>query len=366
MIFFAERKVAGGEFGGEFSIFKPEFVEASFVAENGDIVIETFDVGEIPGVKEEITVAEGILETVGGETRDVIVGDGEEFVIGDFARENAVFFELTGDDAGVADDFASARFDRLLMFGVAIEVIDSVLETGAGDVVEETSEGLDFVVGEVPDDESDADAMGKDRAEILEIVDGAVIHGGHADVFETLELRSGDVFEKPSWKSGGEDFEIFTQGRGERAQSAIFTSSEIDGFFARAGEKAGFGRLSRFGGLNLGDRLGRDFCFGWVADGWGGLGRAIDFNKILFKPKTDFLKTALGFIGHLEKINFGLVVMIEIVGNDMLEFGIGAGADIAGDIVAIFIHDKENVGTVEIFPEAFVGAEETFGIGTVA
>lgn len=49
-----------------------------------------------------------------------------------------------------------------MVFGVTVEIIDSVLKAGAGDIVEETSESLDFVVGEIPDDEGDADAVGKD------------------------------------------------------------------------------------------------------------------------------------------------------------------------------------------------------------
>ena len=60
-----------------------------------------------------------------------------------------------------------------------------------------------------------------------------------------------------------------------------------------------------------------------------------------------------------------MMVMIEIIGDDVLEFGIGAGANIAGDIMTVFVHDKENVGAVEISPEAFVGTKETFGISAV-
>lgn len=162
MVVGAEWKVASGEFGGELGVFEAKFIEAGFVAKDGDIVIKAFDVREIPGVIEEIAVAESVFEAIGGETGYVIIGDGEEFVIGDFAGENAVFFELTSDDAGITNDIASASFDGFLVFGIAVEIINGVLEAGAGDVVEETGESLDFVMGEIPDDEGDADAMGKD------------------------------------------------------------------------------------------------------------------------------------------------------------------------------------------------------------
>lgn len=118
--------------------------------------------------------------------------------------------------------------------------------------------------------------------------------------------------------------------------------------------------------MNFGDRFGCDSgFFDGVTDGWGGLGWVVDFDKILFKPKTDFFETTLRFVGHLEEINFGLVVMVEIIGDDVLKFGIGASANIASNIVTIFVHDKENVGTVEVFPEAFVSAEEALGISAV-
>lgn len=48
------------------------------------------------------------------------------------------------------------------MLGVAVEIIDGVFKARAGDVVEETGESLDFVMGEVPNDESDTDTMSKD------------------------------------------------------------------------------------------------------------------------------------------------------------------------------------------------------------
>lgn len=90
---------------------------------------------------------------------------------------------MASDDAGITDDFAGASLNGFLVFGIAVEIIDGVFEAGAGDIVEKTGESLDFIMSEIPNDEGDTDAVGKDGIEILEIIDGAIIHGGHADVF---------------------------------------------------------------------------------------------------------------------------------------------------------------------------------------
>lgn len=146
----------------------------------------------------------------------------------------------------------------------------------------------------------------------------------------------------------------------------VFAGGEIDRFFARVGEEARLGGCSGLGWLGLGDGGRCHFLNNRIADSWSGFGWAVNLDETLIEPKADFFKTTLGFVGHLKKINFGLVMMVEIISNDVLEFGIGASTDIAGDIVAVFIHDKEDIGTVKIFPEAFVGAKETLGISTVA
>lgn len=90
---------------------------------------------------------------------------------------------MASDDAGIADDFAGASLNGLLVLGIAVEIIDGMFEAGARDIVEETGKSLDFIMSEIPNDEGDADAMSEDGAEILEIIDGAIIHGGHTDVF---------------------------------------------------------------------------------------------------------------------------------------------------------------------------------------
>ena len=116
-------------------------------------------------------------------------------IVGNFAGEDMITAELAHDDAGVADDFAGATFDRFLVFGVAVEKIDDVFEARGGDVVKKAGEGLFAVVGETPDDEGDAEAMGKDRVEILEFVEMGVVKADHADVVKTLDFGGGEVFE---------------------------------------------------------------------------------------------------------------------------------------------------------------------------
>lgn len=58
-------------------------------------------------------------------------------------------------------------------------------------------------------------------------------------------------------------------------------------------------------------------------------------------------------------------MVIKIIGDDVLELGVSAGANIAGDTVAIFVHNEENIGAIEIFPKALISTNEAFGIGVV-
>lgn len=168
-------------------------------------------------------------------------------IIGDFAGEDAIFFELFIDGFGITDDFTSVFFDGLLGFGIAAHVVDAVLESGRGDIVEKTGESLFFVASETPDDEGDADAMLENGAEMGEIIEGAIVHADHADAGEALELGSGDVFEEPGRELGREDFEIFAGGWGEVAKRFVFAGDDVDGFVgATTEETALYG--SRFDG----------------------------------------------------------------------------------------------------------------------
>lgn len=93
--------------------------------------------------------------------RNVVIGNGEEMVVGDFAGKDAVFFELFVDGFGIANDFAGVLFDRFLGFGITVHVIDGVFEGGRGNVVEEASKGLFFVMGKLPNNEGDTDTVCK-------------------------------------------------------------------------------------------------------------------------------------------------------------------------------------------------------------
>lgn len=172
--------------------------------------------------------------------RNVVIGNGEEMVVGDFAGEDAVFFELFVDSFGIADDFAGVLFDGFLGLGITVHVINGVLEGGRGDVVEEASEGLFFVVSKLPNNEGDANAVCKNGIEVGKIIEAAVVEADHADAGEALEFGGGDVFEKPSGEFGTEDFKIFAGGGGEVAEGFIFAGGNVEGFVGIAAEESAF------------------------------------------------------------------------------------------------------------------------------
>lgn len=119
-----------GEFFADAGGFEADFVDVVFVFQDGEIVGEAFNVVKSPSIIEEITVRESIFETIGGETRNVVVGDGEEVIVGNFAGEDAVFFELAHDGARVTDDLASFFFGRFLDFFVTVHEVDAVFKGG--------------------------------------------------------------------------------------------------------------------------------------------------------------------------------------------------------------------------------------------
>lgn len=125
-------------------------------------------------------------------------------VVGDFAGKDVVAAELAHNGAGVADDFAGAAFNGFLVLGVAVEEVNGVLETGGGDVVEEAGEGLFAVVGKMPDDEGDAEAVGENGVVILEFVEMGIVQADHTDVIKTLDFGGGEVFEQPGGEVGAE------------------------------------------------------------------------------------------------------------------------------------------------------------------
>lgn len=189
-------KIAGSEVGGEFGILEGDFVGAGFVLEDGEIIVEGFNVVKGPGVVKEVAVSKSIFEAVGGEVRLVVVGDGIEMIIGDFARKDAVFFELFHDGAGVADDLLGAFFGGFLDFVVTVHEVDTMFEGGGGDIVEETGESLFLVVGEMPNNEGDTDAVVENGGFVFVLVEVAVADtAGTIDMGEALHLRGGEVFE---------------------------------------------------------------------------------------------------------------------------------------------------------------------------
>lgn len=116
-------------------------------------------------------------------------------VVGNFASENAVAFEPFDNDARIADNFASTRFDRFLVFGVAVEIVDTVFEGRRCNVVEKPSESLFLVVSEVPDDKRDTYAVREDIVEMFKVKNATIVEANHADARKTLHFWSGDVFE---------------------------------------------------------------------------------------------------------------------------------------------------------------------------
>ena len=126
-------------------------------------------------------------------------------IIGDFTRENAVFLELLHEDARVADDLLGLRFERFLLLGIAVHIVDTVLESRGGDVMEEAGESLFLVACEFPDDEGDTDAVLEDVVEAGKLVEGIVVDIDHADGAKTLHFGSSDIAEEPSGEIGGED-----------------------------------------------------------------------------------------------------------------------------------------------------------------
>lgn len=236
-----EGEVLGGKFGSEVGGLETDFVEIIFILHKNEVSVKSFDLIKSPSIEQEMAVAEGVFEAISGEVGGFVVGDREEFVVGDFTRKDTVFFELAGDGFGFADDFAGVFLDGFLGFGITVHVVDSVFEGGRGNVMEETGEGLFFVLGEAPDDEGDTDTVLKNGVEVLELEDTAVIDAVyHADAGEALELGGDDVFQEPGRKIRTEDFEVLTGFEGERFQGLVFASCDVEGFVGMATEEAAF------------------------------------------------------------------------------------------------------------------------------
>ena len=111
MIVGGKSEVISDEVSGDRGGLESDFVEIIFVFEDGEVGVEGFNLIKRPGVVEEISVTKSIFEAVGGKIRNVVVGDWIDMIIGNFARENVVFFELARNDFRVANDFAGIFLD---------------------------------------------------------------------------------------------------------------------------------------------------------------------------------------------------------------------------------------------------------------
>ncbi len=313
-----ERETLLGELGGDFWSLERDFVETLLVFEDGEVLIEAFDLVESPDVVMEVAVHEGVLEAVGGEIRKLVVGDRIEMVVGNLAGEDAVALEVFHDDAGIADNLGGAVFGGLLGLSVSVHDVDSVFESRGSDVVEEAGEGLLLVVSEMPDDEGDTDAMSESSDVLLVGVEGAVNETtGRADAVETLHFGGGDVLKQPSGELRGEHFEILADGRGKAGKAAFLAGGDVEHTVA-AVPKANLDGRSRscdFGDAWLGlfgGRLGRSaelfggglfggcsrrVCFGSsfrIGDGDGGFlaGRAtVNLDLVLVEPELELVVT---------------------------------------------------------------------------
>lgn len=231
-----ERKGLFDEVGADLRGLEAELVKLGFVLEDGDVVVKSFDLIKGPDAKNEEAVREGVLEAIGGEIRNGVVGDRVEVIIGNFAGEDAVFFELTHNGTRIANDLASAIFERFLSLSVAIHKIDAMLKSRRGNIVEKTGEGLFFVVGEFPDNERYANTVLEDGIVSREAIESGVINANHADAVEALELRGGNVFEQPSGELWREGLEILASFGSEVAEALSFAGEKVDVFVATARE----------------------------------------------------------------------------------------------------------------------------------
>lgn len=284
-------------------------------------------------------------------------------VVGDFAGKDVVTAELAHNDAGIADDFAGAAFNGFLVFGVAVEEVNGVFETGGGDVVEEAGEGLFTVVGKMPDDEGDAEAVGENGVIILEFVEMGVVQADHTDMVKALDFGGGEVFEQPGREVGAEQVEIGAAGGAEMAEAALVAGEDVDSVF---------GFVEGLEGRGGGGKDGRGAGFRGQRSGSrsGGRGerrlrhrRATDeMNPALVQPELDFFVTALVGGGLLEDDDVNAAVVVEVGDDGVGEFGDGAGADVAFDAVFVLVHKEESVGSVKVAIETFVGFGEGGGL----
>lgn len=117
-----------------------------------------------------------------------------------------------------------------MSFGVAIHVVNSVLESWRSDIVIKSSDGLFLIVGEFPDDQCNANAVGEDGVKVGELIEAAIVHSGHGNFAEALELGHSDIFQKPGGKFRTKDAQIFAIFDSERAKAFFAAESDVESF----------------------------------------------------------------------------------------------------------------------------------------
>lgn len=164
--------------------------------------------------------------------------------------------------------------------------------------------------------------------------------------------------------------------RAEAVQATFATADNINGLFAAAradeefrtsgwrwlGSNRGFGSGFFFGAVEI---LFDGFFSNSILDGDSGFfaGRAIvDIDPTLVEPEFNLFVAGLLRRRHLEHINIGLLAAVEIADQDIGKLGKSAGADVAANVVFIFIHEEESVSPVEVLVKRGVDVSEIFGI----
>ncbi len=92
----------------------------------------------------------------------------------------------------------------------------------------------------------------------------------------------------------------------------------------------------------------------------------IKADNFLINPEFDFFVTRLFFCGHFENVNVDFATAIKVVNDCVHELGKRASANVAFDILLIFVHEKEGVGLIDVFVKTLVDISETFGVVGIA
>ncbi len=122
-----------------------------------------------------------------------------------------------------------------------------------------------------------------------------------------------------------------------------------------------FGGDIIFVGFHFDGKLEVSFIFGGrfgdIRDREGSLFPSwaiVDFHPALLEPKTDFVRTGLFGGRLLEKVDFDLFPAVQVCDDSITEVGEGAGTNITADAIVVFVHKKEDIGTINVLVEGTV------------